>query len=41
MKQEFIEFVRHETGQEYNDFKDWKLGLCLELIEKFVESKLQ
>ena len=41
MQDEFIEFVRHETGQEFNDFRDWKLGMCLDLIEKFVESKLQ
>lgn len=39
MQQEFIDFLKEETGQDFEDFKDWKLGMCLDLVESFIKSK--
>ncbi|RDY58483.1 hypothetical protein, partial [Flagellimonas nanhaiensis] len=34
---EIITFIKNDTGQELNDFKDWKLGNCLDLISRISE----
>lgn len=41
MEETILKYLEEETGQNREEIKSWKLGNCLDLIQKFTDKQIE